>query len=119
MLIVNTPSDQGGSDVNADGETSFIGKHVRDGYNIGDIKEKLQRAGFSRIEPRYTYGGPGHISWLLSMKYPMLMLNASMLLIILLIPYYIVVYPFCFLLNYLDVQGNHKTGTGLTVNAWK
>ena len=30
MLLISTPSDQGGSDVHSDGETSFIEEHVRD-----------------------------------------------------------------------------------------
>ena len=31
MLLISTPSDQGGSDVHGDGESSFIEEHVRDG----------------------------------------------------------------------------------------
>ena len=119
MLIINTPSDQGGSDVKGEGETSFIGEHVRDGYNKEDITAKLQRAGFSRIEPRYTYGTPGKLSWKLSMKYPMLMLNASMAFIVILPIYYLIAYPISYVLNWMDVNGDHPTGTGLTVNAWK
>ena len=119
MLIINTPSDQGGSDVHGDGETSFIGEHVRDGYNKEDITAKLQQAGFTKIKPRYTYGGPGKISWRLSMKYPMLMLNKSMAFAIILPFYYAIAYPISYVLNHLDVAGDHKTGTGLTVNAWK
>jgi len=119
MLIINTPSDQGGSDVKGEGEESFIGEHVRDGYNKEDITAKLQSAGFTKIKPRYAYGAPGKISWKLSMKYPMLMLNASMAFVIILPFYYLVTYPFCFVLNYFDMNGDHKTGTGLTVNAWK
>jgi 2-polyprenyl-3-methyl-5-hydroxy-6-metoxy-1,4-benzoquinol methylase len=37
MLLISTPSDQGGSDVHGEGESSFIEEHVRDGYNIKDI----------------------------------------------------------------------------------
>jgi SAM-dependent methyltransferase len=73
MLLISTPSDQGGSDVHADSETSFIEEHVRDGYNIHEIQQKLRTAGFERIEARYSYGEPGQISWRLSMKYPILM----------------------------------------------
>jgi 2-polyprenyl-3-methyl-5-hydroxy-6-metoxy-1,4-benzoquinol methylase len=119
MLIINTPSDQGGSDVSGEGEASFIGEHVRDGYNKEDITAKLKSAGFSKIEPRYAYGAPGKISWKLSMKYPMLMLNKSMAFTVILPFYYILTYPFAFVLNYFDMNGDHKTGTGLTVNAWK
>lgn len=70
MLVISTPSDQGGSDVHGDDQQSFIEEHVRDGYNIDDIKVKLLRNGFSRVEAKYSYGTPGKISWRLSMKYP-------------------------------------------------
>ena len=41
MLIISTPSDQGGSDVHADDQTSFIEEHVRDGYNILEIIHEI------------------------------------------------------------------------------
>ena len=75
VLLISTPSDQGGSDVHDDHEESFIDEHVRDGYNIIEIEEKLRTAGFKNIVSRYSYGGPGKISWRLSMKYPISMLN--------------------------------------------
>jgi SAM-dependent methyltransferase len=119
MLLISTPSDQGGSDVHGEGESSFIEEHVRDGYNIKDIEDKLLRNGFSRVEARYSYGSPGKIAWRLSMKYPILMLGASKLFFVILPFYYLLVYPFAYLLNYLDAHGNHATGTGLIVKAWK
>lgn len=126
MLLISTPSDQGGSDVPAygtgrheDSVGSFIGEHVRDGYNITEIQDKLKLAGFSKIEARYAYGTPGKISWRLSMKYPMQMLSTSKIFFIVLPIYYLITYPFAFLLNYLDTHTTHKTGTGLIVKAWK
>ncbi len=119
MLIISTPSDQGGSDVHEGGDTSFIEEHVRDGYNIKDIEQKLLRAGFSRVEARYSYGSPGKISWRLSMKYPISLLGVSKIFFVVLPFYYLLVYPFCYLLNYADTAGNHTTGTGLIVKAWK
>ena len=119
MLIISTPSDQGGSDVHADGETSFIEEHVRDGYNIGDIEAKLLRNGFSKVEARYSYGTPGKISWRLSMKWPLLMLNTSKLFFIVLPFYYVIAYPIAYVLNWVDVSTTHRTGTGLIVKAWK
>ncbi|WP_192822678.1 bifunctional 2-polyprenyl-6-hydroxyphenol methylase/3-demethylubiquinol 3-O-methyltransferase UbiG [Rufibacter sp. LB8] len=119
MLLISTPSDQGGSDVHGDDESSFIEEHVRDGYNIQEIQEKLRSAGFSRTEAHYSYGAPGKISWRLSMKYPILMLGFSKLFFLVLPFYYLLVYPFCLLLNYLDTHGKHATGTGLIVKAWK
>ena len=120
MLLISTPSDQGGSDVHDhDNEESFIDEHVRDGYNFSEIQEKLRSAGFSRTEARYTYGKPGQLGWKLSMKYPVLMLNASKLLFVVLPFYYLLTFPFALLFNYIDLHTTHKTGTGLLVKAWK
>jgi len=119
ILLISTPSDQGGSDVHDDHEDSFIEEHVRDGYNIGEIEEKLKSSGFSEVYPRYSYGWPGKISWRLSMKYPIVMLNASRVFYILLPFYYLLTFPFSILLNCLDVSMKHRTGTGLIVKAVK
>lgn len=119
MLLISTPSDQGGSDVHEGDDSSFIEEHVRDGYNINEIQDKLRTAGFSKIQARYSYGSPGKISWRLSMKYPILMLGKSKAFFLLLPFYYLVTFPFCLLLNWLDANGDHPTGTGLIVKAWK
>jgi len=116
-LLISTPSDKGGSDVHENGESSFIEEHVRDGYNIDDIAKKLHDAGFEKVDARYSYGIPGQISWKLSMKYPMLMLGASKIFFILLPFYYIITFPFCIILNYLDLFLYHPSGTGLIVKA--
>ncbi len=118
-LFISTPSDQGGSDVHGDADTSFIEEHVRDGYNKEDITQKLLRAGFSKVEVLYSYGTPGKISWRFSMKYPILMLGKSKLFFIILPFYYLIFFPFCLILNALDVRKKHSTGTGLIVIAEK
>jgi len=41
-LLISTPSDQGGSDAQEEHD-SFIGEHVRDGYAIKEIEEKLNK----------------------------------------------------------------------------
>ncbi|HHJ10145.1 MAG TPA: class I SAM-dependent methyltransferase [Bacteroidetes bacterium] len=119
LLLISTPSDQGGSDVHDNEEESFIEEHVRDGYNSKDIREKLERSGFSRVEVYYSYGKPGQIAWKLSMKIPIVVLNVSTLFFILLPFYYMVTWPVVYVLNWLDVHNYHKTGTGLIVKAWK
>ena len=119
MLLISTPSDLGGSDVHGDGETSFIEEHVRDGYNAKEIADKLKLAGFSKADVRYSYGTPGKISWRLSMKYPILMLGTSKLFYLILPFYYLLTFPFSFVLNFMDTHMNHPTGTGLIVKAWK
>ena len=117
-LLISTPSDRGGSDAGHHHGT-FIDEHVRNGYNIDEIRSKLSDAGFSQVEVKYTYGRFGHISWLLSMKYPMLMLRVSKFFFVLLPFYYMVMFPFCVLLNWWDVCVEHESGTGLVVKAWK
>jgi len=119
ILLISTPSDKGGSDVHNDDEESFIDEHVRDGYSIKDITEKLSLAGFREINAGYTYGKPGNISWRLSMKYPIKMLNISYLFFIILPFYYLIFFPVSIILNIFDLRLKHRTGTGLLVTARK
>ena len=127
MVLISTPSDKGGSDVHhdhdhshdEDGNHSFIDEHVRDGYGVEEISAKMKRAGFSRTEVYYQYGKPGKIAWKLSMKFPIVMLNATYLFFIVLPFYYIVTFPFELILNWFDVKIKHRTGTGLVAKAWK
>jgi SAM-dependent methyltransferase len=123
MLLISTPSDQGGSDSHEhdheDGVHGFIDEHVRDGYNIGDIETKLKLAGFRKVEARYSYGRPGSISWRLSMKYPILLLGVSKIFFLVLPFYYLIVFPISVILNFFDLYLSHRTGTGLIVKAWK
>jgi len=122
-LLISTPSDQGGSDSDhhheEDGVHGFIDEHVRDGYNADDMRTKLSKAGFTNITTRYTYGKAGNISWRLSMKYPIKLLNISKAFFLILPAYYIIIYPIAYILNWVDVSGNHKKGTGLMVVAEK
>lgn len=119
LLIISTPSDQGGSDVHDEGQTSFIEEHVRDGYGKQEIKDKLKSAGFQKVKVHYSYGIPGQISWRFSMKYPMKMLNMSKLFFLILPFYYIIVMPVAIVLNFVDSRTAHSSGTGLVVLAWK
>lgn len=119
ILIISTPSDKGGSDVRDEKDRSFIDEHVRDGYGKEEIAGKLAKAGFSKTDVFYTYGKAGRISWILSMKYPVRLLNISYLFFILLPLYYVVLFPVAFVLNIADVNTKHKTGTGLLVIAEK
>jgi len=119
VLLISTPSDQGGSDVHHEHEESFIEEHVRDGYGMEEMEEKLNAAGFLDNRIRYSYGKPGKLSWKLSMKFPIQLVNAGKIFFILLPFYYLVTYPFCFLLNLADVRSRHNTGTGLIVQSRK
>jgi hypothetical protein len=119
VVLISTPSDQGGSDAHGKDDESFIGEHVRNGYGQEEIRTKLSGAGFKDINVLYTYGKPGSISWLLSMKYPVKMLNASRVFYLFLPVYYLVAFPISLILNILDVRFRHSTGTGLLVTARK
>ncbi len=119
MLLVSTPSDQGGSDVQHDDDTSFIEEHVRDGYAIEEINNKLEKAGFKQIETKYTYGKPGSIAWRISMKLPIILLGKSKAFLLLLPFYYLLSMPVVLVLNWADLKGGHKSGTGLMVSARK
>ena len=119
LLLISTPSDMGGSDVHDDEESSFIDEHVRDGYNMEDIKNKLMNAGFKNADASYSYGKYGNFAWKLSMKFPITVLNISKLFFVLLPFYYVIAYPFAYILNTLDTNTNNKTGTGLIVKAVK
>jgi SAM-dependent methyltransferase len=118
-LLISTPSDLGGSDVHHEGEESFIDEHVRDGYGMDEIVEKIRQAGFSEIHARYSYGKPGKISWKLSMKYPIILVNISKLFLVLLPFYYLVTFPASYFLNLSDISHIHETGTGLIVKCRK
>jgi SAM-dependent methyltransferase len=119
ILLISTPSDQGGSDAHSDEDESFIDEHVRNGYGVTEITEKLAAAGFRNIKVSFTYGKPGNISWRLSMKYPVKMLNASYLFFIVLPFYYLIFFPVSVILNIFDLHIRHKSGTGLLVIAIK
>ncbi|MBK9291517.1 MAG: class I SAM-dependent methyltransferase [Bacteroidetes bacterium] len=123
-LLISTPSDQGGSDVHdkhphEQGAKGFIDEHVRDGYGMEELRSKLAEAGFREIHIRYQYGRPGRLAWKLSMKYPIIMLNASRLFFVILPFYYLFVFPLCLVLNAADVRLSHATGTGLIARAVK
>lgn len=119
VLLISTPSDKGGSGVAHQGDTSFIEEHVRDGYGVQEISEKLKQAGFAEVDIQYTYGRPGHISWVLSMKHPITLLGHSKVWLFLLPFYYLLVMPFALILNWMDVNQTHHSGTGLMVWAKK
>jgi cyclopropane fatty-acyl-phospholipid synthase-like methyltransferase len=96
VVIINTPSDQGGSGVVSASDQSFIGEHVRDGYSAEDIANKLRRAGFQISHILYTYGKFGSLAFY----------------------YAVVIVPGLFL-HVLDMRRPNKSGTGLLVVADK
>jgi SAM-dependent methyltransferase len=118
MLLISTPSDRGGSDADSH-HGSFIDEHVRDGYSADELHSKLTATGFSNICIRYSYGRTGHLSWLLSIKYPMLLVGISKMFFIFLPFYYLFTFPISLLLNWRDTAIYHTSGTGLIATAVK
>jgi len=112
-VIINTPSDKGGSDVQADGEDSFIEEHVRDGYSPDELRTKLERAGLEVVDIRYTYGPYGATAWRWLIQRPIRWVGQSWTSLLLLPLYYAVTLPLGLLLHFLDVRAENEAGTGL------
>jgi len=118
-LLVNTPSNFGGSDVHEDDNDSFIEEHARSGYSKEDITEKLERTGMKVTDFKYTYGKFGTISWRFGIKYPMLIAGVSKFLILFLPVYYLFTLWFVLIFMWLDTITINKKGTGIVVIAEK
>lgn len=116
-VLINTPSDLGGSDVQEEGEESFIEEHVREGYNLNDLQEKLHEAGLEPIKSLYTYGPHGSLAWRLLIKHPLQLLNRSWALLPLVLLYYVPALPLGLYLNAKDLERRNERGTGLLVVA--
>ena len=118
-VIINTPSDQGGSAVTGDDDASFIGEHVRDGYGREEITEKLAGAGLEVVSFEYGYGAAGSMGWRILVQGPIRLLANSMLWAPLVALYYVLALPVGILLNAADLAVANATGTGVTVVARK
>jgi SAM-dependent methyltransferase len=115
-VLINTPSNLGGSDADSEDDDSFIEEHIRLGYSKEDISTKLEQAGFEVESFNYTYGKWGNRYWRLGIKYPMLMLNKSQLFFIILPFYYSLTIWWTLLFMWLDVNDKNKPeGTGVLV----
>lgn len=118
-LLINSPSVYGGSDVHDEEDESFIGEHARVGYSKEEFENKLHPLGFKTYKSQYTYGYWGDKAWRLGIKYPMLLLNVSKIFFIILPFYYLITFPFTFLLMVLDFNLENKIGSGINFIAKK
>jgi SAM-dependent methyltransferase len=118
-LLINTPSNLGGSGTHSEDDESFIEEHARNGYGIDEIRAKLEEAGFRAEKIRYTYGPWGTRYWRLALKYPMQLLNISKIFFCLLPFYYLLTLPFILPMMWLDYRAENNIGTGLNVVASK
>ncbi len=119
MLLINTPSDLGGSDAHDEHDESFIEEHARNGYSKEDITSKLERAGLKVTHFKYTYGKYGTISWRFGIKYPILIAGVSKIFILVLPLYYLFTLWFVLILMWLDTRTENEAGTGIVVVAQK
>ncbi len=122
LLLVNTPSDLGGSGLSeheAGKVQGFIEEHARDGYNKDDLEAKLREAGFADVTSRYTYGPAGMVGWRLGIQTPMKLLNRSKVWFIALPVYYLVMLPVTLGFMAADYLRPQPKGSGLLVLARK
>ncbi len=118
-LLINSPSLFGGSDVHSDEDESFIGEHARVGYSKEELESKLHTLGFKTHKSQYTYGFWGDKSWRLGIKFPMMLLNISKIFFVVLPIYYLITFPFTFVMMMMDYYSNNKIGSGINFIAQK
>lgn len=95
------------------------GSYVKEGYNMTDLKLRLKKLGFKKVRARYTYGKPGQISWMLSIKWPMQVLRLSKAFMVVFPIYFLLIFPVCLVLNFMDTHMGHLTGAGLILKGYK
>ncbi len=117
VVIINTPSDKGGSDVAGPDDENFIGEHVRDGYSPEMLAWKLSMAGLEATRSIYTYGPAGSLAWRILIKIPMMLVEWSRVFLLLLPFYYVFFLPIGVVLNLVDMFGDNASGTGILVIA--
>lgn len=111
-LIISTPSAW-------DEAAEFTEEHIRPGYDMDNLVNKLRDCGFKINDSSYTYGWWGHVSWLLLIKCPLKLLHRSNYLVLLLPLYYALVYPLAWLMMKLDFKAKKTKGTGILIVAEK
>ena len=111
-LIISTPSD-------TDEAARFTAEHVRPGYSLAELTDKLTATGFEIIDSRYSYGRFGSLAWKLSIRLPLKMIGRLKLSAVFLPLYYLPFLPLSMLLNWLDTKAVNKTGTGIVMVATK
>lgn len=118
-ILISTPSNLGGSDARHAADVGFIDEHVRTGYGLPELEEKLRDAGLEITSASYTYGRWGSMAWRILIGFPIAALNRSWVWFPLLLPYWALALPTGLVLNAMDVRANNLEGTGLFVVARK
>jgi SAM-dependent methyltransferase len=119
FFLMHSPSHRSGEDAEEE-EESFVDEHARTGYSREEIEKKLRISGLSPVEINYTYRKWGHASWVVMIKWPMLMLNRLGMLAAILLPFYylIILIPGLIMMN-ADLTIRREEGNGIIVLARK
>lgn len=111
-FLMHSPSHL--SEEDGEEDETFVGEHARTGYSKNEIEEKLMIADLLPELTQYTYGKWGRRAWIISIKWPMILLNKFRLWgLIPLIFYYPLILPITLLLNFADLFNKKKTGNGI------
>ena len=112
FFLMHSPSHY--SEEDAGSENTFVGEHARTGYSKDEIEKKLMEADLLPEKTHYTYGYWGRLSWILSVKWPMIWFNKlNHIAVIPLMVYYPVILPFCLLMNFADLFAKNSKGNGI------
>lgn len=118
IFLMHSPSHY--SEEDADEDNTFVGEHARTGYSKADIEKKMMEADLLPLKTHYTYGTYGRLSWILTVKWPMLWFTKlGMAAALILVFYYPFVLPASLLMNYLDLHTKNKKGNGIYAIAKK
>ncbi|MFU8860097.1 MAG: class I SAM-dependent methyltransferase [Cyclonatronaceae bacterium] len=118
-FLMHSPSHLSEEDA-GEGEGSFVDEHARTGYSRTDIEKKLRKSGLIPVEITYTYRKWGHISWIIMIKWPMLLLNRLGMGAVVLLPFYYLIFllPGLIMMN-ADLSVRQDEGKGIIVIAQK
>lgn len=118
-FLMHSPSHLSEEDA-GEGEGSFVDEHARTGYSRSGIENKLRESGLIPVEINYTYRKWGHASWVIMIKWPMLLLNRLGMGAAILLPFYYLIFllPGLILMN-ADLGASKDDGKGIIVVARK
>ena len=112
LFLMHSPSHY--SEEDADEDDTFVGEHARTGYSKADIEKKMMEADLLPVKTHYTYGRWGRLSWILTIKWPMILFTKfGMAAALILLLYYPLVLLLSLLMNYLDLHTKNEKGNGI------
>ncbi len=116
-FLMHSPSHYAEDDAGED--DTFVGEHARAGYSKQDISDKMRLAGLEPVKVHYSYGTAGHAAWVMLIKYPMMWLTFSKLLIVFLPFYYAFTLIPGLIFMQIDMFTKNEKGTGIYALARK